>query len=75
MTVSRNRQNLSVLERQAEVELYTAGGQLDVIASDEANKQVFSESNTVKLPGGGIDVAASHAKRLVTKAAILSSKK
>ena len=42
---------------------------------DEANKQVFSESNTVKLPGGSIDVAASHAKRLVTKAAILSSKK
>jgi hypothetical protein len=75
MTVSHNRQNLSVLEAQAEIQLFTPGGQVDVAGSDEANKQIFSEANVVRLPGGGIDVVASHAKRLVTKAAILASKK
>ncbi len=75
MTVSHNRQNMSSLDRQAEVELYNASGQLDVAASDEANKQVFSEANLVRTAGGGIDTAASHAKRLLSKAAILASKK
>jgi hypothetical protein len=75
VTTSHNRQNMSSLDRIAEVELYTASGQPDVAASDAANKEIFSESNTVKLPGGGIDVVASHQKRLATKAAILSAKK
>ena len=75
MTVSHNRQNLSSLDVQAEIQLFNASGQLDVAASDEANKQVFSEANVVRLPGGGIDTVASHAKRLVTKNAILASKK
>jgi len=75
MTISHNRQNLSLLESTAEIQLFTPGGQVDVAGSDEANRQIFSESNVVRLPGGGIDVAASHAKRLVTKAAILASKK
>jgi len=67
MTVSHNRQNLSSLDRQAEIELFTASGQLDVVASDEANRQIFSEANVVRLPGGGIDTAASHAKRLANQ--------
>ena len=75
MTTSHNRQNMSSLNRQAEVELYTASGQLDIAASDAANLEIFSEANTVKLPGGGIDVVASHAKRLTTKAAIIARKK
>jgi len=75
MTVSHNRQNLSSLEAQAEIQLFTPGGQLDVAGSDQANREIFSEANVVRLPGGGIDVVASHAKRLVTKASILSSKK
>lgn len=75
MTTSHNRQNLSSLDVQAEIQLFNASGQLDVVGSDAANKEIFSEANVVKLPGGGIDYAASHAKRLVTKAAILASKK
>jgi hypothetical protein len=75
VTTSHNRQNLSSLDRQAEIELFTASGQLDVVASDEANRQIFSEANVVRLPGGGIDTAASHAKRLATKAIILARKK
>jgi hypothetical protein len=75
MTTSHNRQNLSSLDRIAEVELYNSAGQYDAAASDAANAQIFSEANIVKLPGGGIDTAASHAKRLVTKAAILANKK
>jgi hypothetical protein len=75
MTISHNRQNLSSLEVQAEIQLFNASGQLDVAASDEVNKQVFSEANVVRLPGGGIDIVASHAKRLLTKAQILASKK
>jgi hypothetical protein len=75
MTVSHNRQNLSSLDVQAEIQLFNASGQVDVVASDEANKQIFSESNVIRLPGGGIDTAASHAKRLLTKASILASKK
>ena len=75
MTISHNRQNMSSLDRQAEVELYTASGQLDVVASDAANREIFSEPNVVRLPAGGIDHVASHAKRLTTKAAIVNSKK
>jgi len=75
MTVSHNRQNLSNLDLQAEIQLFTPGGQVDVAGSDQANREIFSESNVVRLPGGGIDVAASHTKRLATKASILASKK
>ena len=75
MTTSHNRQNMSSLDRQAEVEFYTASGQLDVVASDAANREIFSEANIVRTTGGTIDHVASHAKRLVTKAAILAAKK
>jgi hypothetical protein len=75
MTVSHNRQNMSSLDRIAEVELYNASGQLDVQASDAANKEIFSEANLVRTAGGGIDTVASHARRLTTKAAILAAKK
>jgi hypothetical protein len=75
MTTSHNRQNMSSLDLQAEIQLFDSGGKLDVSASDAANKEIFSEANLVRTAGGGIDTVASHAKRLVTKAAILASKK
>jgi hypothetical protein len=75
MTQSRNRQNLSSLDVQAEIQLFNSSGQYDAAASDAANKEIFSEANVVRLPGGGTDLIASHQKRLTTKAAILAAKK
>jgi hypothetical protein len=75
MTLSRNRQNMSSLDQLAEITLFTPGGQVDVIGTNAANAEIFSENNVVRLPGGGIDVQASHTKRLATRASIIASKK
>ena len=66
---------MSSLDVQAEIQLFDASGKLDVAGSDAANKEIVSEANVVRLPGGAIDHVASHQKRLTTKAAILASKK
>ena len=75
MAVSHNRQNLSRELAASEVDLYDANGRLDVTSSDHANKEIFSEANIVKLPGGGIDHAASLVKTAAAKAVVIARKK
>ena len=73
MTQSLNRQNLALDHAKAAlVEIYDKNGRLDSIATDAANKEVFSESNIVKLPGGGIDPNATLAKLVVAKQTVIA---
>jgi len=77
MTQSLNRQNLAVDEvRFQQVELYDANGHFDQVASDAANREIFSEANTVKIPGSTvINVPATAAVRVAAKAAVLARRK
>ena len=59
MTQSLNRQNLSREDAINQVEIFDANGRLDPVASAEANKEVFSEANVVRVAPGVIDHAAT----------------
>jgi len=75
MTISHNRQNESVTDLVNEVTIFDANGRIDIVASDEANKEIFSEENTVKTAGGVIDAAATAAKNKTAKDKVLNRKK
>jgi hypothetical protein len=77
MTQSLNRQNLSLDDqRSAQLDIYDANGRLDPIATAEANREIFQESNTVKIPGStAINVPATAAARVAAKAAVLARRK
>ena len=75
MTVSRSRQNLSRELSSLEIDIYDDKGRFDPVASHEANKEIFSETNVVKLPGGGIDHTATLSKVVAARVVVASRKK
>jgi hypothetical protein len=64
-----------VADLVSEVSIFDANGRIDIVASDEANKEIFSEENTVKTAGGVIDAAATAAKNKTAKDKVLNRKK
>lgn len=74
MTQSLNRQNLSIADQINQAEIYDKNGRLDPVATDAANKEVFSEANVVRLPGGSVNAAATAANHATTKTTVLSRK-
>jgi hypothetical protein len=72
MTLPYNSQGEDSLTISTRVELFDANGHIDGVASVAATREVQAESNTVRLPGGAIDVPNTQAKRAVAKAAILA---
>lgn len=74
MTLSLNRQNLSIADQINQAEIYDKNGRLDPVATDVANKEIFSEANVVRLPGGSIDYVATAVKHAATKVIVLARK-
>ena len=72
MTLPYNTQGEDSLTTSTRVELFDANGHIDGVASVAATREVHADSNTVRLPGGAIDVAGTQAKRALAKAAVLA---
>jgi hypothetical protein len=62
-------------ERNSLVTIFDDKGRFDPIQTAAAHAEILQESNTVKLPGGGIDPVATSAKRLATKLVVLARRK
>jgi hypothetical protein len=74
MTQSLNRQNLSIADQINQAEIYDKNGRLDPVASDIANREIFSEANIARLPGGSIDHVVTAVKHAATKTVVLARK-
>ena len=77
-----NRHQGPLSEKADLIELFDAKGRLDPAQTEEANREIFSEVNTVRgpapvIPGHGsiVDTKATAAKRAAAKLAIAARKR
>ena len=77
-----NRHQGPLSEKTDLIELFDANGRLDHVQTAEANREIFSEVNTVRgsapvIPGHGsiVDTKATSTKRAAAKLAIAARKK
>lgn len=75
MTAANTRQNLHISDAQNLLDIFDKNGRVDQVQTAAVEKEIFSESNTVRRADGTVDHAASAVKHAAAKVTAVNNRK
>ena len=75
MTASNTKPYFHPLDSINQLDIFDKNSRVDPVQSDAVNREIFSEANIVRLPGGGIDPVATAVKHAAAKVTAVNNRK